>query len=489
MKPKTTILIVDDQEAMRDAMEGILQNEGYELAFASNGPEALSKAAQLLPDIILLDVMMPGIDGFEVCRRLRADSTLAKVPIIMITALNDRDSQLQGIKAGADDFLSKPYDALELRTRVRTITKLNRYRRFLTEHAKFEWMIENTDEAYLVLDHEDRITYANAKARLYLNQPANQDKVINETFSELLAKHYHQMHEPQDKPLPITSKLTQLPRYLVCPENKGSLAFWLRVNLMEMKTDSEEKYLVHLQNVTSTISANRQIWTLEGQINHKLRTPIMPLIGVSELLLNNFPKMSEEKIRDWLEMINEGGTRLHTEIGEILKCIGISGMKKVVEEPCRVTNILLVITTVKEMLELDSVYVSQQEGVENLDNVRVSFSEQVVEIILTELLSNAKKFHPKGTPNIEINLSIVPDGIRLEIGDDGLTLPPDQLANMWTPYYQGEKYFTGEVEGMGLGLSMVASLIWEIGGTCQSYNRSEKEGVVIELILPILKVS
>ncbi|MDM8560728.1 response regulator [Candidatus Parabeggiatoa sp. HSG14] len=489
MKPKKIVLIVDDQEIMREALEGVLKNEGYELAFASNGPEALNKAAQLLPDIILLDVMMPGMDGFEVCQRLRADSTLAKVPVIMVTALDNRDSRLQGIKAGADDFISKPYDILELRTRVQTITNLNRYRRLLTEHAKFEWMIENTDEAYLVLDHEDRITYANAKARIYLNQPENLDKAINETFSALLAKHYHQVHEPQGKSLPINSKLTSLPCYLVRPENKSSQAFWLQVKLMEMKTDTEEKYLVHLYDVTSKILADRQIWTLEGQISHKLRTPFIPLIGVSQLLLNNFPNMSEEKIRTWLKMLNEGSTRLHAEIGEILKYVSISGSDKSVQKSCRVTNILLTITTIKDILGIDSLYVSQQEGIENSDNIFVSISEQVVEIILTELLSNAQKFHPKGTPTIEINLSITSDSIRLEIGDDGLTLPPDQLANMWTPYYQGEKHFTGEIEGMGLGLSMVASLIWEVGGTCQAHNRPEKEGIVIELILPILKAS
>ena len=78
--------------------------QGYHLAFARNGPEALAKAAELVPDLILLDVMMPGMDGFAVCRHLRADPLLAKVPVIMVTALDDRDPRLQGIEAGADDF-------------------------------------------------------------------------------------------------------------------------------------------------------------------------------------------------------------------------------------------------------------------------------------------------------------------------------------------------------------------------------------------------
>ena len=114
MANMSTILIVDDEPSARETLQALLFNEGYNLIFAHNGPEALEKVSGLTPDLILLDVMMPGMDGFEVCRRLRADTHLAQVPIMMVTALDDRDSRLQGIEAGADDFISKPYDRVEL---------------------------------------------------------------------------------------------------------------------------------------------------------------------------------------------------------------------------------------------------------------------------------------------------------------------------------------------------------------------------------------
>ncbi len=95
------------------------------MLFASNGSEALERAKEIIPDLILLDVMMPGMDGFEVCRRLRTNSILAEVPIILITALDDQDSRIQGINAGSDDFITKPFDRLEIRARIRTITRLN----------------------------------------------------------------------------------------------------------------------------------------------------------------------------------------------------------------------------------------------------------------------------------------------------------------------------------------------------------------------------
>jgi PAS domain S-box-containing protein len=136
MQHASTILIVDDQSSAREVLGELLADDGHNLAFASNGEEALTKAAELIPDLIMLDVMMPGMDGFEVCQHLRADPRLAEVPIIMVTALNDHDSRLQGIEAGADDFVSKPYDLMELQARVRTITRLNRYRRLLMERTQ-----------------------------------------------------------------------------------------------------------------------------------------------------------------------------------------------------------------------------------------------------------------------------------------------------------------------------------------------------------------
>jgi DNA-binding response OmpR family regulator len=135
------ILIVDDDPPTRETLTTLLSDGSYELVTATNGTEALTIASELLPDLILLDVMMPVVDGFEVCRRLRADPRLAEVPIIMLTALDDRASRLRGLEAGADDFLNKPFDGSELRTRVRTITRLNRYRRLvdsLTESKRLE---------------------------------------------------------------------------------------------------------------------------------------------------------------------------------------------------------------------------------------------------------------------------------------------------------------------------------------------------------------
>lgn len=138
----SVILIVDDNAASRETLEATLAAQAYTLELAEDGMQALEKADSLHPDLVLLDVMMPGMDGFEVCRRLRATPGLAEVPIILLTALDDAASRLEGIEAGADDFISKPFDRQELLARVRTITRLNRYRTLLEQRERLQEMAQ-----------------------------------------------------------------------------------------------------------------------------------------------------------------------------------------------------------------------------------------------------------------------------------------------------------------------------------------------------------
>ena len=124
MESENTILIVDDEKIGRDTLEALLYNQGYHLIFARDGSEALSMVAQFEPDVILLDVMMPHLDGFEVCRRLKADPQWRFIPVILVTALDGEEDLLTGIEAGADDFLSKPINGLKLRARIRSMLRL-----------------------------------------------------------------------------------------------------------------------------------------------------------------------------------------------------------------------------------------------------------------------------------------------------------------------------------------------------------------------------
>lgn len=183
---KSTILIVDDELFMSKTLEGLLSSPDHALATASNGEEALAKATELTPDLILLDVMMPIMDGFEVCRRLRGDPVLADVPVIMVTALDDRESRLRGIEVGADDFISKPLDPVELQARVRTITKLNRYRRLMMERAKFERITQLAPDGIMIVDTENVIRFANP-ALLKMLGANSEEEVLDKNMLSFVA--------------------------------------------------------------------------------------------------------------------------------------------------------------------------------------------------------------------------------------------------------------------------------------------------------------
>ena len=121
------ILVVDDELANRKLLEVMLAPEGFVLQNAASGAEALASVAADPPDLVLLDVMMPGLDGFEVAKRLKGSAATRNIPIIMVTIRDDREAKLRGLETGAEDFLTKPVDREELRVRVRNLLRLKAY--------------------------------------------------------------------------------------------------------------------------------------------------------------------------------------------------------------------------------------------------------------------------------------------------------------------------------------------------------------------------
>lgn len=121
------ILIVDDDQKIRSILERILLRDGHTIDTAENGHAALAAVERQAPDVILTDVTMPGMDGFELCQRLKMNVATRLIPVVMVTGLADRDNRIKGVEIGADEFLTKPVDPQELRARVRSLMRLKRY--------------------------------------------------------------------------------------------------------------------------------------------------------------------------------------------------------------------------------------------------------------------------------------------------------------------------------------------------------------------------
>ncbi len=132
--PVATILVVDDEERNVKLLEVLLQAEGYATVTALNGRAALAAAISACPDLILLDIMMPDMDGFETVAQLKADPRTRQVPVIMVTALDDRDTKQRALLAGAEEFLSKPIVRADLTVRVRNLLRLKQYGDLLAQH-------------------------------------------------------------------------------------------------------------------------------------------------------------------------------------------------------------------------------------------------------------------------------------------------------------------------------------------------------------------
>jgi putative two-component system response regulator len=131
-----TILAVDDDPRSRRLIIALLEAEGYATRQAGDGLEALRSVAESPPDLVLLDVMMPGLDGYAVVQRLKKVAGTKAVPVILISALSDRDARLRGLEAGAEEFLTKPVDRTELKVRVRNLLRLKEYADFLSKHNR-----------------------------------------------------------------------------------------------------------------------------------------------------------------------------------------------------------------------------------------------------------------------------------------------------------------------------------------------------------------
>jgi putative two-component system response regulator len=162
---KAKILVIDDEPIVRLTVEALFTQENIGLIFAENGKSGLQMAEEFLPDAILLDLMMPDMDGFEVCRRLRSNPKLAEVPIIIITAVDNREARILGLDAGADDFLTKPFDSLEIQIKVKNILKLNRFQNIIKQRddlvkmnaelfTAYDKTIEGWSNALDLRDHE-----------------------------------------------------------------------------------------------------------------------------------------------------------------------------------------------------------------------------------------------------------------------------------------------------------------------------------------------
>ena len=470
MSPR--ILIVDDDPSNIVTLESMLAPEGYALFSAGDGDEAVVRAQELRPDVILLDVMMPRLNGFEACRRIRADAVIGRVPVLMLTALDDQESRLEGLRSGADDFISKPCHREELRARMRTVISLNRFRLISEQRERFERLYSLAPDPIVLVSRAGELLSANDLGRTVLSQ----DGVVIE--GRLLAEAFAApddaavrawLSELADGRDPGALKLTQttgavrrvfIARGTLVPDQGVPVCMVVLSDITAEVTAREalEQLNRELDNVVRARTqqledANQMLLSYANFVSHGLRSPLSAVTGCLSLVVDDPTVPAEAKT--WIEQGYQGALSMGDLITNILQ-LALDEHRGTTSE--QVVDPTPVIRRLAERLGAMQRPPRPRFIVADLPPLKVSAI--LVERIFYNLIGNSLKYSAhRDLPLVEVGTvpSTTAGHAVLFVRDNGVGFGADEGARLFREF---SRLSTSEGrDGLGLGLSLVARLI------------------------------
>ena len=464
MHPENVVLIVDDEPIGRSSLQALLAREGYRLETAPDGPSALRAAEESVPDLILLDVMMPGMDGFEVTRRIRASKALAEVPILLVTALDDTASRLAGLEAGADDFVTKPFNRLELRARIRTIIRLNRFRRLTDEREKYQRLFEGSPCGLLVIDREIRVRESNSVARELLEgwTVCRDDRLLLGLLTPKL------LSRLQELLAMAAADRHALRREEFQSKSSGGAPVWFELAVSSVPSGPADLFQVAIMDRTAErrlAEELRQAQKLEsigqlaGGIAHDFNNLLTVINGFSMLAIDTLPP--GDPSCEMMEQVYKAGERAAALTRQLLAF----SRKEIIS----LTEIDLssLVREVEKMLkrligEHLTVIVSSPGRVG-----RIKADAGQMEQVLFNLAVNARDAMPDGgTLTISTldfhdgELAEARDWVRLVVEDTGTGMTPEVREKIFEPFFTTK----AAGKGTGLGLATVYGIVQHSGG-------------------------
>jgi two-component system, sensor histidine kinase and response regulator len=484
----TKVLVVDDVPDNVELLACLLEDEGYEVVRAHSGIAALELAASTKPDVIMLDIMMPGIDGIEVCRRLKADHELESIPVIMVSALETDTDLITSLVAGAHDYIVKPYDARVAMARVQIA--LARVRSaakskitadsLMRREQQFQAVFNQTIQFTALVDTDGMVLDVNRVA--IESSSASRDSLIGRPFWEGPWWEGSAHTREQIKAGVAAATLGQVVDFEAIQPGKDGSAVDLDFSLMPVTDMSGNVSLLLIvgHDITERKQAQAAMLVAKeaaeagsqakgeflANVSHEIRTPMNAILGMTELTLDS--TLNPEQ-RENLEIVRSASHALLSVINDVLDFSKMDACKLELD-PVEF-GLRAHIGDVLALLGRRA----RSKGLELTCDVDPDVPDRVVgdpvrlRQIVVNLVGNAIKFTAHGEVTVGVDLDVEPRagsevGLHFQITDTGIGIPADRRRAVFAPFTQADGTSTRRYGGTGLGLAISSQLVELMGG-------------------------
>jgi two-component system cell cycle response regulator len=464
------ILVVDDHPVNCELLEAMLAPQGYRVESVYSGAEALELVRRAPPDLILLDVNMPDMDGFAVTRELRGNADTRLIPVVMVTALGDFEHRVRGIESGAEDYLAKPVNRTELLARVHSTLRLSYYRRQVDERQKLELVLADVSDGILIAAVDGTVREGNESARRLL---ALEEDATGKPLASIWGVLQGAPAELGDaiatgESCDFVLQRAEPPLYIaVCARPVRDL------------DGKPTGAVLSLRDVTRETLEHRLQEDALSLVSHKFRTPLTVVGLWTKLLLDGGCGPVTQQQHDALAAMAAASEQLR----QLLE-----GMLSYLEWTRRLHRLQ---RRRVPFADLEAALRARvQAETAGLRKLTVDFDpeggvmgdETLLVEVLSELVHNAVKF--AGERRVTVRVTMRGDGEHgtLTVADDGPGIPPEKLQQIFERFFQVEADFTGQVAGLGLGLALVKTAVEALGGHVEAHSQLDR-GTRIEIVL------
>ncbi|MDO8282574.1 MAG: response regulator [Thermodesulfovibrionia bacterium] len=458
-KDKQVILIVDDQPENIELLEAHLVTQGYEIIQAESGEEALRILSGDRVDLVLLDVKMPRMSGFEVLAKLRADIKTERIPVIMVTAYTEYEEKVKALEAGCDDFITKPFDKHELLSRVRSLLRIKLLNDEVDEAHEFSESVINTvREPLIVLDSDLRVFSANRS--FYTSFKVTPQETIGNFIYDLGNRQWDipKLRTLLEDILPKNNKFDDYEVEHVF-SNIGHKIMLLNARRITHKEKGSHMILLAIEDITKSRKLERERKNILSMFAHDMKNPAVTSEGFLSRLISGKAGALTEEQQNHLGIIHSELNKLSQLLSDFLQ---FSRFEAIEYKP--VYALFNIEEEIRKNIEAEKVEAEKKKIIiclENPDAItpQANADAAMVNRVIRNLLVNAIKYtDPEGT--VTIKISDRGKEILVSVKDTGIGIPADQLPYIFDAFYRA-----GNSKGSGLGLSIAKAIIEGHGGS------------------------